>query len=66
MSSTRAMGMFGVRDYPFDALWPQLRRAIDAFGAGGGAEVAGMVAAGGADPACGPATGRLLCRLSTA
>ncbi|GGC37063.1 hypothetical protein GCM10011371_25600 [Novosphingobium marinum] len=26
-------GMFRVRDYPFDALWPHLRRAIEAFGA---------------------------------
>ncbi|WP_164844092.1 amidohydrolase family protein [Croceicoccus ponticola] len=30
---SHAQGMFGVRDYPFPALWPHLRRAIDAFGA---------------------------------
>ena len=29
---THAQGMFGMRDYPFDALWPELRRAIEAFG----------------------------------
>jgi len=25
--------MFGVLDYPFEGLWPFLRRAVDAFGA---------------------------------
>lgn len=30
---SHAQGMFGTPDYPFEPLWPQLRRAIDAFGA---------------------------------
>lgn len=30
---SHAQGMFGITDYPFQPLWPYLRRAIDAFGA---------------------------------
>ena len=30
---SHAPGMFGVREYPFTALNPHLRRAIDSFGA---------------------------------
>jgi L-fuconolactonase len=29
---SHAQGMFGTPSYPFQPLWPQLRRAIDAFG----------------------------------